>query len=207
MGLVIAVDKFDSDKNVKFSTYAVYWIKEKIMRFIYSNNSILSFSEGQLLKAIKFNEEVKKLEQENNRKYSIHELMDIFKLDRNTIYEYLNYFNSIISLDQPINEEEDTTLGELIENEDETINSEVDKMFLREELKELIEFLDEKQQDVLNLRYGLYTENNMTYSLNDTAKILKITREKVIQIEKIALRKIRNRVVKDGKYRSLKLFL
>lgn len=207
MGLVIAVDKFDSDKNVKFSTYAVYWIKEKIMRFIYSNNSILSFSEGQLLKAIKFNEEVKKLEQENNRKYSIHELMDIFKLDRNTIYEYLNYFNSIISLDQPINEEEDTTLGELIENEDETINSEVDKMFLREELKELIEFLDEKQQDVLNLRYGLYTENNMTYSLNDTAKILKITREKVIQIEKIALRKIRNRVVKEGKYRSLKLFL
>ena len=207
MGLVIAVDKFDSDKNVKFSTYAVYWIKEKIMRFIYSNNSILSFSEGQLLKAIKFNEDVQKLEQENNRKYSIDELKKIFRLDRNTIYEYLNFCNFTMSLDQPINEEEDTTLGELIENEEELISTKVDNLFLKDELKSLIEELDEREQTVLNLRFGLTNENCSGYTLEEIAKALNITVEKVRQIEAKAIRKIRDRALKKGKYRSLKLYL
>lgn len=207
VGLVIAVDKFDSDKNVKFSTYAVYWIKEKILRFIYSNNSILNLSEGQLLKAIKFNEDVQKLEQENNRKYSIDELKKIFRLDRNTIYEYLNFCNFTMSLDQTINEEEDTTLGELIENEEELISTKVDNLFLKDELKSLIEELDEREQIVLNLRFGLTNENCSGYTLDEIAKFLNITREKVRQIETKAIRKIRDRALKKGKYRSLKLYL
>lgn len=146
IGLIIAVDKFDCDKGAKFSTYATYWIKERIMRFIYGNNSMLNISETQLLKCIKFNEEVSKLREDNNRDYSINELINIYNLDYNTVFEYLNYTNFMVSLDQPVNEEEDTTIGELIENDTDNVSNKVDRLFLSRDIESIVSELDDREK-------------------------------------------------------------
>lgn len=204
IGLIIAVDKFDCDMGAKFSTYATYWIRERIMRFIYANNSMLNISETQLLKCIKFNEEVSKLREENNRDYSINELMNIFNLDYNTVFDYLNYTNFMVSLDQPVTEEEDTTIGELIESDTDNVSNKVDRLFLSRDIESIMSELDDREKEVICLRFGLTTEDNQSYTIEEVAKMLNVTRERIRQIERAAIRKIRSN---RGKTRGLKMYL
>ena len=207
IGLVKAIDKFNPNLGVKFSTYATYWIKQNILRYIYSNNSLLSISSSQLEKIIKFNEELKNLKKENNKEYSVKELSKLLSLDEITVSEYLRYSSFILSLDHPIGEDESITFGELIEDDTQNVDMEVDKKLLVDDISKIMEVLNDREREILNLRYGLTTENNRVYTLDDVAKLLNVTREYVRKIENLALHKLRDNVIKNGISRSLRLYM
>ena len=207
IGLVKAIDKFNPNLGVKFSTYATYWIKQNILRYIYSNNSLLSISSSQLEKIIKFNEELKNLKKENNKEYSVKELSKLLSLDEITVSEYLRYSSFILSLDHPIGEDESITFGELIEDDTQNVDMEVDKKLLVDDILKLIETLDGIEREIINLRYGLTTENNRFYTLDEVSKMLNVTKEYIRITERAALKKLRYNAIKNGISRSLQLYM
>ena len=189
----------------KFSTYAIFWIRQAIKRYL-NNNDMIRIPEHAKIEIVKFKKQLKELEQKYSRQLSEKEIAEQLKMPFETVREYLLYTRTITSLDTPINDEEDTTIQDMIPSK-ENFTEDLEKHFLHNEIKTLFEQLTDLEKQIISLKYGFDPRYNTPLNANQISKILKITSDKVKQLEIKALRKIRLTLTDSSKKEDFKTYI
>lgn len=199
LGLIRAINKFDPDKGCKFSTYASYWIKQTILRSLAYNNDTIRKPYLVVNQKIAFNKFITAYTAEYNKYPSVEEIAEGLNVSITAAGNLLNDYGSCISLDCPvIAEEDDTSLGNLIPDENALVESDVMDKDLKEYLNRVFEEnLTEKEADILCKRFGL-NDGEKEMTLEDIGQEYGLTRERIRQIESKTLRKLRKKDNKIG---------
>lgn len=191
MGLMKAVDKFDYSKGFKFSTYATWWIRQAITRAIADQARTIRIPVHMVETINKLVREQRNLLQELGQDPTPEQIAERMDMTPDKVREILKIAQEPVSLETPIGEEDDSHLGDFIE--DEVIENPVDyttRVVLREQLDEVLDTLTDREENVLRLRFGL--DDGKTRTLEDVGKVFNVTRERIRQIEAKALRKLRH---------------
>ena len=191
MGLMKAVDKFDYSKGFKFSTYATWWIRQAITRAIADQARTIRIPVHMVETINKLVREQRNLLQELGQNPTPEQIAERMDMTPDKVREILKIAQEPVSLETPIGEEDDSHLGDFIE--DEVIENPVDyttRVVLREQLDEVLDTLTDREENVLRLRFGL--DDGKMRTLEDVGKVFNVTRERIRQIEAKALRKLRH---------------
>ena len=191
MGLMKAVDKFDYSKGFKFSTYATWWIRQAITRAIADQARTIRIPVHMVETINKLVREQRNLLQELGQDPTPEQIAERMEMTPDKVREILKIAQEPVSLETPIGEEDDSHLGDFIE--DEVIENPVDyttRVDLREQLDEVLDTLTDREENVLRLRFGL--DDGKMRTLEDVGKVFNVTRERIRQIEAKALRKLRH---------------
>jgi RNA polymerase primary sigma factor len=202
LGLIKAAQRFDETRGFKFISYAVWWIRQSILQALADQSRLVRLPLNKVGSLSKIGAAAASLEQEHEREATTSEIAERLELPQEEIETTLSTSSRHVSIDAPINEDEDASLLTLLPNDQEP---NPDKGLLHEslqrEISRVMGILSEKEREILRLHFGL--DNNMPHSYEDISEKVNLTRERVRQIKEKALRKLR----KSSKSKLLKTYL
>ena len=201
IGLMKAIRYFDPNKGVKFLSYAIWWIRQSIMKALDERSQLIRIPSDQKTKIRK----IKKAEMEYFQKYgelpTIEELSKITGLPKKEIETSYEIFHKELSLDRPFTESEKRTWEEMLEQKALPSPEEFyKKEYIREKIKKALEELDKKERDIIYLYFGI--EDDIPRSLEEVGKIMNLSKERVRQLKERALLKLKEKL---SKYKEIDL--
>lgn len=202
LGLIKAVQKFDYRRGFKFSTYATWWIRQSITRAIADQARTIRIPVHMVETMNKLTKVQRSLTQELGREPSVEEIAENVHMDVNRVREILKLAQETVSLETPVGSEEESHLADFIEDDHTPLPSD-EAAFgqLKDDIRSVLDKLNEREQKVLRMRFGL--DDGKEHTLEEVGQELHVTRERIRQIEAKALRKLRQ----SGKSAGLEGYL